>query len=72
MGSRCLTDGEWVWPEGLAHYVEAHHVRLPDEFLGWMRTCDWHVAEAATTLDQGKPNTAFWIDWGRAHARGSE
>ena len=29
LGSRCLTDGEWVWPEGLAPYVESHEVRLP-------------------------------------------
>jgi hypothetical protein len=27
------TDGVWVWPEGLAHYVEAHAVRLPEEFF---------------------------------------
>lgn len=28
------TDGEYfVWPEGLAHYVEEHGVRLPDEVV---------------------------------------
>ncbi|WP_127502582.1 hypothetical protein [Actinoplanes solisilvae] len=33
-GSTELTDGEhFVWPEGLAHYVEAHDVRLPDEVV---------------------------------------
>jgi hypothetical protein len=33
-GSTELTDGEYfVWPEGLAHYVEAHNVRLPDEVV---------------------------------------
>ncbi|WP_051367937.1 hypothetical protein [Hamadaea tsunoensis] len=32
-GSAELTDGEhFAWPEGLAHYVEEHGVRLPDEF----------------------------------------
>ncbi|WP_327011281.1 hypothetical protein OHA72_30780 [Dactylosporangium sp. NBC_01737] len=31
-GSAELSDGtHFVWPEGLAHYVEAHDVRLPDE-----------------------------------------
>ncbi|MFG2039917.1 hypothetical protein [Dactylosporangium sp. NPDC048998] len=31
-GSTEKTDGEhFVWPEGLAHYVEEHGVRLPDE-----------------------------------------
>lgn len=36
MGNAELTDGEWVWPQGLAHYVEAHCVRLPSEFVGTM------------------------------------
>jgi len=31
-GSQCLGDGTFVWPEGFAHYVEAHGVRPPDEF----------------------------------------
>ena len=33
MGSRDLTDGTWLWPEGLAHYVRDHDVVLPDEFV---------------------------------------
>jgi hypothetical protein len=28
-----LTDGTYVWPDGLAHYVEQHLVRLPAEFV---------------------------------------
>lgn len=32
-GSAELTDGVWVWPEGLAHYVADHDVRLPEEFV---------------------------------------
>ena len=31
-GSREFTDGKWVWPEGLAHYVRRHSVALPSEF----------------------------------------
>ena len=31
-GTQCLTDGVFVWPEGLAHYVEAHSLR-PDQSL---------------------------------------
>jgi len=27
------SDGVFVWPEGLAHYVDAHDVRLPDDFV---------------------------------------
>jgi hypothetical protein len=27
-----LTDGRWVWPSDLIHYVEHHRVLLPQEF----------------------------------------
>jgi ankyrin repeat protein len=33
MGNGDFTDGEWVWPEGFAHYVEHHAVKPPKEFL---------------------------------------
>jgi hypothetical protein len=35
-GSAELTDGALAWPEGLAHYLEEHDVRLParvEEYL---------------------------------------
>lgn len=33
LGSGELTDGMFLWPEGLPHYVLEHSVKLPDEFL---------------------------------------
>ena len=33
MGSECQTDGVFIWPEGFAHYLEAHAVRPPEEFV---------------------------------------
>ena len=66
MGSRCLTDGEWVWPEGLAHYVESHEVRLPQEFVDAMRRHCWQIglAEDGPTADaQGEPDFTFWLEW---------
>ena len=33
LGSTCLTDGEWIWPDGLDHYVKEHDVALPAEFI---------------------------------------
>lgn len=33
MGSRCLTDGYFVWPEGFAHYVQKHGVKPHPDFL---------------------------------------
>lgn len=32
-GTADLTDGTYVYPEGLVHYIEAHDVRLPDDFI---------------------------------------
>jgi hypothetical protein len=32
-GSGEQTDGTYLWPEGLTHYVEVHNVRLPEEFV---------------------------------------
>lgn len=69
MGSRCLTDGEWVWPQGLHHYVEHHHVRLPDEFVADMRRNHWQVPESSGHVNQttlGAPDVAFWIAWAKA------
>lgn len=36
LGSMEFTDGRYVWPEGLAHYLEAHHLRLPAEVVDHM------------------------------------
>ena len=32
-GTTDLTDGTYVYPEGLVHYIEEHDVRLPDDFI---------------------------------------
>ena len=67
MGSRCLTDGEWVWPEGLAHYVEAHEVRLPEEFVDAARLRGWRVSDGPlpTADAQGDPDDEFWLEWSK-------
>jgi len=33
VGNTELSDGRFIWPSGLVHYVEQHLVRLPDEFV---------------------------------------
>jgi hypothetical protein len=43
MGSSDCDDGEWVWPAGLAHYVERHAVRLPGELIATMRGNCWEI-----------------------------
>jgi hypothetical protein len=32
-GCQDMTDGTYVWPSGYAHYVEAHAVKPPEEFV---------------------------------------
>jgi hypothetical protein len=33
LGSKDLTDGAWLWPEGFVHYLELHAVKPPQEFI---------------------------------------
>lgn len=64
LGSWELTDGTWVWPEGLAHYVEAHGVVLPEEFISHA------LSGAVPVLPDAKPDPRedydeadFWLSW---------
>lgn len=43
-GTQDLSDGKYIWPEGLAHYVESHNLRLPKEF-------ETHVASDWEPID---------------------
>lgn len=43
-----LTDGHYVWPEGLAHYVTDHDVRLPERFVQHVLT----MVDAIETADR--------------------
>jgi hypothetical protein len=75
MGSSDLTDGEWVWPAGLAHYVEEHSVFLPEPFVKTMRWQDWHVPVLDNEPHFGSGpedagfDFAFWVAWAKQHQR---
>ena len=70
MGDSDLTDGIWVWPQGLVHYVDAHHLALPREFVEHVLVHKGVVpplpaeiramtdAEKLTSVDPG-----FWNEW---------
>jgi len=45
MGSKELTDGVFVWPEGLHHYVSRYNVVLPEEFVEHMKLNNFNVPE---------------------------
>ena len=40
-GSAC-TDGTWLWPDDLSHYVKKYNIKLPDEFIDTMRNNNWN------------------------------
>lgn len=61
MGSADLTDGKWYWPEGLAHYVEVHDVRLPDQFVQSM-TGNGFVPPSVVSKTPRVDGQA-WLDW---------
>jgi hypothetical protein len=69
-GFRDQSDGVWLWPEGLAHYVDKHGIRLPDEFVA-------HAASREFRPPDPEPDPAlycvvgqrdFWADWCRKNA----
>jgi hypothetical protein len=61
MGSLDLTDGRFAWPEGLAHYVEAHDVRLPDHFIAHALANAPRTPPSVRRIDD-----APWFAWGKA------
>jgi hypothetical protein len=67
LGDSDLTDDVWCWPSGLAHYVEQHQIKLPDEFVAHAESADWqppHVDEPDVNYD-----LTFWRSWCLANAQ---
>lgn len=66
MGCRDLTDGTWVWPEGLWVYVQRYGVRLPDEFVQHMSQCGFQASKNSSLgqevpeLDPRLRNSPSW------------
>ena len=54
MGDQDFTDGVWIWPQGLAHYVDTHDAGLPDAFLQHARANRFRIAPFS--LDALFPN----------------
>jgi hypothetical protein len=60
MGARTLTDGAWVWPEGLSHYLRVHSVRLPEEFIQHTFS---NRRPFGPVADEALSDFTFWNDW---------
>jgi hypothetical protein len=53
-GSAELTDGTYIWPEGLAHYLRDHDVRLPQVLVD-------HAARRRETWEMNDVDRAWWL-----------
>ena len=61
-GSLELTDGHYLWPEGLAHYVEFHNLKLPQEFI---ENCKSKIHSEQFIIDETVEytvNTSWWLN----------
>jgi hypothetical protein len=66
MGSQDYSDGEWVWPHGLPHYVEHHDIFLPDEFVDKARSQNWICTPLRgrdVEIRKLELDDSFWIEW---------
>jgi hypothetical protein len=71
IGFDYVTDGTYVWPEGLVHYVEMHSVRLPSQVVDHIlqeQPYDFEAIRARTwdqimtTWRQGEHDRSWWRD----------
>lgn len=76
-GASELTDGTYLWPDGLAHYVSAHSVRLPElveaHFVGHQQAENDDVLQSADDSPQSDDRADFldadeswWLSLGSA------
>ena len=66
MGDRDLTDGTWVWPEGLWHYVEKHNIILPEDFITHCRSSKWEITGKGFPEEVCRMSDyefGYWINW---------
>ena len=80
-GSVELTDGTWIWPEGLAHYVHMHKIRLPDEFVAHAASRRFKIPKMSAfrapresrggegATPQPLYDLTFWTTWCQQHAQ---
>lgn len=53
VGALEYSDGVYIWPQGLAHYVEMHGVRLPQRFVS-------HTHAMVERLEDAEVDDTWW------------
>ncbi len=67
LGTKCLTDGVYIWPEKLEHYVICHNVSLPDDFVKHAKKNKWKVKKIEYKKDANNIDWDYWIKWCNEH-----
>ena len=63
------TDGNWVWPCDLAHYVQTHNVLVPPEFIADV-IASTGLPEFSEEWQSQEYNVGYWRKWCIEHASG--
>jgi hypothetical protein len=65
LGTKCLTDGTFIWPEKIEHYLEEHDILFPDEFVLHMNKQRWRISPQLKIKELSSNNTdeSFWMSW---------
>ena len=69
MGTKDLTDGEYVWPEGFTHYIEFHNIKPPSVFIKKCKERKVHLGEdnleklSELDIEIGR-NDKWWVNQG--------
>ena len=72
-GSAALRDGAWIWPEGLAHYVDVHDVVLPAEFVKHAVAAPHKYKVPTLTAEAEEQlfssiDSDYWVNWAREYS----
>lgn len=72
LGTSDLTDGTWVWPEGLEHYLQTHELPLPAEFRSTVAANGYQIplAPDIELHRDGDYDYTFWRSWATSAYRG--
>lgn len=69
LGTKCLSDGVYVWPEGFYHYIEKHNIILPEAFLEHIKNNNFQVpkisfGEYGDGVGEPEYNYTEWLEGG--------
>jgi hypothetical protein len=58
-----ITDGHWIWPSGLSHYIEFHDIPLPESFVDNILNESRIADDEIDKIIDSHIDIEFWIQW---------